>query len=219
MVVYPAVIYAFLGYSISLVLTVAVNMLNPFVLQAPPYNWSPQINGLINIPGIVGNVFGAWAGGNLVDMWCRWRTRKHHGIYEPESRLYLVIIPLILTTAGCILFGYGVQNELSWVSLFFGYGMISVSLTAIPTITMAYVSDCALPVNADVLLLVNGLKNIVAFGFLYGVVPWVEDTGYVNVFGIMAGIFAGTVIVGAMFLMTCGANTRHVTAKWKVILE
>lgn len=84
---------------------------------------------------------------------------------------------------------------------------------------MAYVSDCALPVNADVLLLVNGLKNIVAFGFLYGVVPWVEDTGYVNVFGIMAGIFAGTVIVGAMFLMTCGANTRHVTAKWKVILE
>lgn len=38
---------------------------------------------------------------------------------------------------------------------------------------MAYVSDCALPVNADALLLVNGLKNIVAFGFLYAVVPWV----------------------------------------------
>jgi hypothetical protein len=63
MLVYPAVIYAFLGYSISLVITVAVNILNPFVLQAPPYNWSPQINGLINIPGILGNLFGAWAGG------------------------------------------------------------------------------------------------------------------------------------------------------------
>jgi hypothetical protein len=25
---------------------------------------------------------------------------------------------------------------------------------------MAYVSDCALPVNSDALLLVNGLKNI-----------------------------------------------------------
>ena len=63
MIVYPAAIYAFLCYSISLVLTVAVNILNPFVLQAPPYNWSPQINGLINIPGILGNVFGSWAGG------------------------------------------------------------------------------------------------------------------------------------------------------------
>jgi len=63
MVVYPAVIYAFLCYSISLVITIAVNILNPFVLQAPPYNWSPQINGLINIPGLLGNVIGAWAGG------------------------------------------------------------------------------------------------------------------------------------------------------------
>jgi hypothetical protein len=63
MIVYPAVIYSFLCYSISLVIVVAVNILNPFVLQAPPYSWSPQINGLINIPGFLGNVFGAWAGG------------------------------------------------------------------------------------------------------------------------------------------------------------
>lgn len=63
MIAYPAVIYSFLCYSISLVIVVAVNILNSFVLQAPPYNWSPQINGLINIPGLLGNLFGAWAGG------------------------------------------------------------------------------------------------------------------------------------------------------------
>ncbi|USP82519.1 hypothetical protein yc1106_09793 [Curvularia clavata] len=219
MIVYPAAIYAFLCYSISLVLTVAVNILNPFVLQAPPYNWSPQINGLINIPGILGNMFGSWAGGDLVDMWCKWRTKKYLGIYEPESRLYMVAIPLVLTTAGCILFGYGVQNALPWISLFFGYGMVSVSLTALPTITMAYASDCAYPVNSDVLLLINGLKNIVAFGFLYGVVPWVNNDGYVNAFGAMAGIFAGVVTLGAVLLIRYGANARHAAAQWKVILE
>ncbi|KAJ6196890.1 major facilitator superfamily domain-containing protein, partial [Bipolaris maydis] len=219
MIIYPAAIYAFLCYSISLVLTVAVNILNPFVLQAPPYNWNVQINGLINIPGILGNVFGSWAGGDLVDMWCKWRTKKYLGIYEPESRLYLVVIPLVLTTAGSVLFGYGVQNSLSWVSLFFGYGMISVSLTALPTITLAYASDCALPVNSDVMLLINGLKNIVAFGFLYGVVPWVADVGYVNAFGTMAGIFAGIVAIGALLLIQYGASARHAVAQWKVILE
>jgi len=41
---------------------------------------------------------------------------------------------------------------------FFGYGMISVGLTFVPVATMTYVSDCCLPVNADALLLVNGLK-------------------------------------------------------------
>jgi len=28
-------------------------------------------------------------------------------------------------------FGYGVQDALSWVAMFFGYGMISVALTAV----------------------------------------------------------------------------------------
>ncbi|PSN63239.1 MFS general substrate transporter [Corynespora cassiicola Philippines] len=218
MIVYPSVVYSFLCYSISLVIVVAVNILNPFVLQAPPYNWKPQINGLINIPGLLGNLFGSWAGGDLVDIWCAWRTKKNRGIFEPESRLHMLIIPFLLTSAGCVLFGYGVERTLHWVALFFGYGMISVALTATPTITMAYVSDCALPVNADALLLVNGLKNIVAFGFLYGIIPWVEEAGYVDCFGTQAGIFVGVVGIGAVLLILYGAKLRHSASQWKVIM-
>jgi hypothetical protein len=84
---------------------------------------------------------------------------------------------------------------------------------------LAYVSDCALPVNSDALLLVNGIKNIVAFGFLYGVVPWVTEAGYVNAFGTMAGVFAGVVGIGAVLLIVCGARLRHASAQWKIILE
>jgi hypothetical protein len=36
--------------------------------------------------------------------------------------------------------------------------MVAVGLTFVPVCTMVYVSDCCLPVNADALLLVNGLK-------------------------------------------------------------
>jgi hypothetical protein len=36
--------------------------------------------------------------------------------------------------------------------------MVSVGLTFVPIATMTYVSDCYLPVNADALELVNGLK-------------------------------------------------------------
>jgi hypothetical protein len=84
---------------------------------------------------------------------------------------------------------------------------------------MAYVSDCALPVNSDALLLVNGLKNIVAFGFLYGVVPWVSEAGYVNAFGTMAGIFVGVVGIGAVLLIVFGVQVRHASAQWKLIVE
>jgi hypothetical protein len=99
---------------------------------------------------------------------------------------------------------------------------------------MAYVSDCALPINSDALLLVNGLKNIVAFGmslseayqallsilgFLYGVVPWVDKVGYVDSFGAMAGIFVAIVGLGAVLLTVYGAQVRHAGAQWKLILE
>ena len=36
--------------------------------------------------------------------------------------------------------------------------MVATGLTAVPVATFTYVSDCYLPVNADALLLVNGLK-------------------------------------------------------------
>lgn len=119
LLLYPSVLLSFLTYSISLVLVVAINILNPFVLQAPPYAWSPALNGLINIPGILGNLIGAWAGGDLVDLWCKYRTSRNGGVYEPESRLYMLAVPFVITAAGCLLFGFGVQDALSWVSLFF----------------------------------------------------------------------------------------------------
>lgn len=82
---------------------------------------------------------------------------------------------------------------------------------------MTYVSDCYLPVNADALELVNGLKNIVAFGFLYGVVPWVTETGYVNAFGAQAGIYVAIMSL-AVPVVVFGKRLRHASARWKVIL-
>lgn len=207
-----------MGYAVALVVTCAINILNSFVLQAPPYNWAPSINGLINIPGLIGNLLGGWAGGSLVDRFCDWRLRRHGGVFEPESRLYLLVLPALITGGGCLLFGFGVQQTLHWTSLFFGYGMVSFALTAVPTITMAYVSDCLLPVNADALMLVNGTKNVVAFGFLYGIVPWVTEAGYAACFGAQAGIFVAIIAVGALLLLRYGAAVRHRQAQWRIIL-
>lgn len=82
---------------------------------------------------------------------------------------------------------------------------------------MTYVSDCYLPVNADALELVNGLKNIVAFGFLYGVVPWVTETGYINAFGAQAGIYM-LIMLLAVPVVVVGKRLRHASARWNVIL-
>ena len=117
LIVYPAVILSFLGFAVSLAWVVAINILNPFVLQAPPYDWKPDINGLINITGFIGNVLGAWLGGWVVDRYSDWRSKKNNGVFQPETRLHLLIIPALIVPAGCLAFGYGVAGDLNWTAL------------------------------------------------------------------------------------------------------
>jgi hypothetical protein len=146
------------------------------------------------------------------------RARKNNGVFQPETRLVLIGIPAVLVPAGCILFGYGVERTLNWTAMFFGYGLVAFGLTAVPIITMTYVSDCYFPVASDALLLVNGLKNIVAFGFLYGVVPWVTKVGYIDAFGTQAGV-AIAILALAIPLSIYGERLRHRTSQWRIILR
>lgn len=103
--------------SVSLAWVVAINILSPFLLQVAPYNWGPSLTGLINIPGLLGNLFGAWAGGWLVDRYSDRYSRKHHGVFQPESRLHLLWIPTLIVPAGCLAFGYGGAEGLHWTAL------------------------------------------------------------------------------------------------------
>lgn len=79
------------------------------------------------------------------------------------------------------MFGFGAQQQLHWAVMFVGYGFISVGLTGVASIGMTYVLDSYYPIAAEALLLVNGLKNVVAFGFLHGIVPWTTVSGYQTV--------------------------------------
>ena len=57
-----------------------------------------------------------------------------------------------------------------------------------------------------------------AFGFLYGIVPWVTEVGYIDCFGAQAGIFVAVIAIGAVILITFGAKIRHIQAKWRIII-
>jgi hypothetical protein len=142
----------------------------------------------------------------------------------------MVLISIICVPLGLLMFGFGVERVLSWAVLFVAYGFINVGLTGVANIGMTYVMDSYYPIAAEALLLVNGLKNIVAFGYTYGVIPWVDGMGYAIVrccpylpplifaianilqtFGTMAGIYVA--IVGlAMPLYIFGDRIRHWTS-------
>ncbi|PVH73875.1 hypothetical protein DL98DRAFT_659182 [Cadophora sp. DSE1049] len=164
-----------------------------------------------------GNAVGAFAGGYLTDVYSRRHARSHHGVFVPESRLHLLIVPVICVPAGLLMFGFGAQKLHHWSIMFVGFGLINVGLTGVSNIGMTYVMDSYYPVAAEALLVVNGLKNVVAFGFTYGAVPWVVARGYQEVFGIMTGIFLA-ILALAVPMTIFGARIRQYTSrKFKLI--
>lgn len=66
-------------------------------------------------------------------------------------------------------------------------------------------------------VLLMSQQNVVCFGFLYAIVPWVNQTGYVNAFGTQAGIFVAVCAL-AIPVAVYGQQLRHITSEWRVIL-
>lgn len=119
LVVYPSAIYSFMVFSVLLGGLIAIAATVASIFQSPPYNMSPGIQGLaFYIPVIIGVILGAFWGGALSDHYVAWRTRKNNGIFEPEVRLHLMILPLFITPAGLLMCVLGVRADVGMDSAY-----------------------------------------------------------------------------------------------------
>ncbi|KAI0386114.1 MFS general substrate transporter [Hypomontagnella monticulosa] len=214
---YPACAFAALAYSLALAPTIMVNALSSTILIPPPYYFSIGSVGLINIAGMIGQGIGAFIGGFCIDKWSSFCARRNNGVFVPETRLLLFILPTIIVFAGILLFGFAVQLEMHWAIIFLAYGMLSVGLTGSASITMVYVCDCYFPVAAECLEMINGIKNVVAFALGYAVVPWVDNMGYIRAFGTLSGIFGGLMALVIPLLLWGPQIRHHTSSKWRLV--
>jgi hypothetical protein len=103
LVLFPAIIFSALTFATILGFFLAALTISSPVFQSPPYNFTPSINGLINIPALIGNFLDAYCGGGLTDKIAEWHARKNNGIFEPESRLIALILPFIIVPVGLLM--------------------------------------------------------------------------------------------------------------------
>lgn len=76
------------------------------IFSAPPYNFSTAGVGYMAVGPFVGNVFGSLYGGQLSDWSIRWLAQRNGGVFEPEMRLYILMPPTLILSAGLIVFGW-----------------------------------------------------------------------------------------------------------------
>ena len=64
---------------------------------------TPGINSLINVAAFIGLTIGVLTG-PLADRYSNWRAHKNNGVFEPETRLVLLILPFLIIPAGCLMY-------------------------------------------------------------------------------------------------------------------
>jgi hypothetical protein len=137
-----------------------------FVCEVENANYN--LVGDTNIATFVGGIFGAIWGGPLSDWWVINRARKNGGIMEPETRLWLLIIPAFINSTGLLMYGIGAYRGLPWIlSAGVGTAFIGFGIGSGGAISMTYAIDCYPGIAAESMVLILFIRNVLGFAFTF----------------------------------------------------
>ncbi|RDW57100.1 hypothetical protein BP6252_13846 [Coleophoma cylindrospora] len=177
---FPIVAYVALQYGSTLTWFSILMTMQPTYFGVPPYNFNSTQIGLLSLPPFIGSILGSIYGGPLNDWSIMFFARRNKGIYEPEMRLYLTLLPSLLAPIGLFVYGYGIENGAPWIvpcvgSAFFGFSMIAAGDNA-----LTYLSDSYTEILGDALVAVAFVRNILATIVVFVLTPWITNLGLHN---------------------------------------
>lgn len=105
----PAVAFIALEYSFILCWVAVLATTQPILFAQPPYKFSIGV-GNINIAPFIGAIVGSAYGGPLNDLYVVFMARRREGIYHPETRLHMLVMPMLLTPLGLFLYGISISK-------------------------------------------------------------------------------------------------------------
>lgn len=138
---YPAVLWAFLIYGVTLTWIVVFSVVNASIFTLPPYNFTVSQVGLISISPFIMTLIGEMVGGPLNDYICLAMAKKNHGVYEPEFRLILMLWVMLLGITGFFGFGACVHYQTHWIGPVLTFGLANMSMAFASGCVFGYVLD------------------------------------------------------------------------------
>jgi MFS family permease len=187
MFLYPSIIWAWLLYGTVITWIVVFSVVNG-VLFPSVYNFSVSETGLTGLSPFILALIGEAVSGPLNDYICVWLTRRNHGVYEPEFRLPLMLVVVVLGTVGFFGFGATVEAKTHWSGPVLTYGLANMCLAFLSTCVFGYLLDCYPTLSEEAFVAINS-RNFLTFGLTYFVNDWVAKKGPLNVFVVLGSCF------------------------------
>ncbi|CDK25638.1 unnamed protein product [Kuraishia capsulata CBS 1993] len=186
---FPGIVWAGFCYGSSLIWFNVLNGTASTIFSADPYYFSTSMIGLTYISPIIFcfifSVYAGWFGD-----WLRLRIarRRGTGISEPEDRLWLFALYLIIAPCSLILWGVGAYHKIHWIGIVFGMGLLGGSALLGCACSVNYVYESYKDLSGLGIVSVILIRNTMSFGMNYGITPWVDNQGLNKTFIAACGI-------------------------------
>lgn len=191
----PAVLVTIIIFGLTIGWTVASSIVLANVFQEPPLLFDARQVGLINLSPLVGIIIGLPVGGMLADFLSIRSTKRNDGVHQCESRLPAALMGGLVSPAGALIIGYTLRNPAHWIGPTIGWGLLAFGLTASANPLLSYAADAYPSKAGNTGVLVNVIKNVLAFGVSFRSMNWYLEDGPVKQFGAMAGALWGAYLL------------------------
>ncbi|KAF9776881.1 hypothetical protein IL306_004869 [Fusarium sp. DS 682] len=192
MFLFPYVLWAALQIASVVAFLILLTSSISMVFSAPPYNFNTAGVGLMSLGPFVGNVLGSVYGGVLGDWVVVKLAKRNKGIFEPEMRLHILLLPALLTGGGLVLFGVSADKGWHWIYPSIGGAMFGFGGASMIDISCTIVIDIYQSLTAEAFISVTFIRNIPSIGVPFGVVGWIASIGVSKLF-IISGCVATAV--------------------------
>ncbi|KAK5164567.1 uncharacterized protein LTR77_009773 [Saxophila tyrrhenica] len=231
---YPSVFWGFLIYGTTLTWIVVFSVVNGVLFTQPPYNFTVGEAGLTSLSPFILCIIGEAVSGPLNDWICVNLAKRNHGVYEPEFRLVLMVVVVILGVVGFYGFGATVDAQTHWFGPVATYGLANMSLAFASTCVFGYILD-SYPRLAEEAFVAINTRNLLTFGLVirqsphwlcsadlflktYFVNSWIERDGALIVFNILGSCFLAVCLL-TIPLWIYGKRIRSWTARNEFLQE
>ena len=162
----------------------------------PPYLYSAADVGYLSVGPAIGGLCASIFMSVTSDPIIKFCVKRNKGIYEPEFRLFPMVLCLIFTVLGLTLYGYGLQQY--WnpplTAIVHAVMLFGILIGAISS--SAYILDGFRDLSNEVFIMAMAFKNFFFYGMSYYVNNWIVTGGPMQMFGTFAGISAFVILLG-----------------------
>ncbi|KAF4122148.1 (MFS) transporter [Geosmithia morbida] len=185
---YPAVVWAGLMYGANNLVWLGVQNATIGTVYTTQYGFSTAGVAGGYAGGVIGTIIGGYYCGKVGRLLTIKLARRNGGISEPEHNLYLFIASCILVPFASILYGLGVKYHVHWMALIISQVALSINSSLCIGCALNYAIGSYGELSGQMVTTCILIRNTLSFAVNYGITPWINASGYLRVYCIIAAI-------------------------------